>query len=90
MLVTQAQARQIIRKHYGDDFKFRLSTSSVQLGVLPNYEIMAGRIMLAWMKHDHGKNSMVKIGKLEPTGAVDWHWGSYSVAVEHALEGKFT
>lgn len=79
MIVSVNQARRIIQAHYGKEMKFRITTACT-MGVRPNFEIVLGIPMLAWAKIASG-DSLVKIGKLHPTGMIDWNWVSDKVKV---------
>lgn len=79
MIVTQTEARNIIRSTYGSDFKFRL-TIACTIGVRPVHQTNIGMLTLAWRKLavDSFKGrkgncpSAVKIGRVLPGGAIDW------------------
>jgi hypothetical protein len=90
MIVTQRDARRIIRKHYGAEFQFRL-TAAVTIGVRSNAEAFFKQT-LAWQKLDAGKDSAVRIGRviqmrIQVVGElppVDWSWSDDPC--EHPLE----
>jgi hypothetical protein len=70
MIATQADARKIITKHY-PDMKFRLTTE-VTIGLRPSYFTDLGVPTLVWTKVARGKDSVVKIGVLQPNLTIDW------------------
>lgn len=67
MIVTQANAREIISALY-PDMSFTLSKTA-QIGIRPVYD---PRPTLVWVKLDAGRNSTVKIGRILPNLATDW------------------
>lgn len=71
MIVTPANARKIIAKHY-PDMKFRLTTA-VTIGLRPTYFTDLGVPTLAWTKVARGKDSIVKIGVLQQNLTIDWN-----------------
>jgi len=74
MIVTQRDARRIIEREYGQDFDFRLLAKSTQIGVRPMWQIELGKVMLCWLKIAPGKDSAVRIGRLLPSGDIDWSY----------------
>ena len=70
MIVTQSDARRIIRAAYGEEFACRL-TGRVTLGVRPVFD---PRPTLAWIKIAPGRHSAVRIGRMLPDCTFDWHW----------------
>lgn len=78
-IVTQSDARNIIRSTYGSDFKFRL-TIACTIGVRPVWQHNIGAITLAWRKLavDSFKGrkgnvpSAVKIGRVLADNIIDW------------------
>jgi len=77
MLVTQADARRIIKEAYGDNFKFRLTTSCT-IGVRPVWQVNLNMHTLAWRKLHADKKgdlpSAVYIGRLMNNGTIDWDY----------------
>lgn len=73
MRVTPTNARQIIRAHYGESFKFRITTGCT-IGVRPIYETQIGLPTLVWSRVVRGNDSIVRIGRLLPGLTIDWFW----------------
>jgi len=71
MIVSANDARELIRSAYGDDFKFKILSKSVTLGVRPVYDPAPS---LAWILVSPGTDSAVKIGELLRGGQIDWSW----------------
>jgi hypothetical protein len=69
MIVTRADARRIIAREYGPEFKFRLTSGSAQIGCRP---VGDPRPSLAWRALAPGADSAAVIGLLLPGGAIDW------------------
>ncbi len=70
VIVTQADARRIIRAAYGEGFAYRL-TGRVTIGVRP---VSDPRPTLAWIKVAPVRHSAVRIGRLLPDCTFDWQW----------------
>lgn len=70
MIVTQADARRIIARHYGQEWadKTRLTTDCT-VGCRPSYD---PRPNLCWRKLATGKDSAVAIGVMVAGGGIDW------------------
>jgi hypothetical protein len=71
MIVTANDARELIRSAYGADFKFKILSKSVTLGVRPVYDPAPS---LAWIRLCPGADSAVKIGELSRDGYINWSW----------------
>lgn len=69
MIVTQSDARKIIKAAYGPDLTFRLTTQC-QVAVRQIYD---PRPSLAWRKLLPG-DSAVCIGCVLPSGDIDWDY----------------
>jgi len=77
MIVTQADARRIIKEAYGKDFKFRLTTSCT-IGVRLVWQVNLNMHTLVWRKLHADKKgdipSAVYIGRLMNNGSIDWDY----------------
>ena len=75
MMCTPNDARRIIRAAYGEDFKFRILSSSTTVGVRPVSDL---RPTLLWKRVSRGKDSVVRIGELRRDRSgfltTDWDW----------------
>ncbi len=76
MIVTSSDARRIIARHYGEEFakgiRFRPHGCSVY--VRPSYEAAIGKPTLCSRKLLPGRDSVVRIGRMLPSGAIEWDW----------------
>jgi len=70
MILPRSQARRVIAHHY-PGLQFRIGTQ-LTLGVRPNYEVVLGKVQLAWQSLCAGKDSAVRIGTIRPDHTVDW------------------
>ena len=78
MIVTDKDARTLIQRAYGTDFKFRLTTRC-QIGTRPTWQTTVGMVTLAWRKLAAGKTSAVAIGRLSAGGSIDWTYNGGSI-----------
>jgi hypothetical protein len=72
VIVNQEEARRILARHYGAR-PIKLTTKCL-IGVRAVAEINRGLPVLAWRKVQPGPVSSVQIGRVLPSGEVDWHW----------------
>jgi hypothetical protein len=70
MILPRLQARRVVAHHY-PGLKFRIGPH-VTLGVRPRYEVVLGKVQLAWQSLCAGSDSAVRIGTLRPDHTVDW------------------
>ena len=76
MIVTVADARRIIARHYGDDFakSIRFTPKGTSVYVRPSYETAFGKPTLCSLKVAPGPDSVVRIGRMHSGGGIDWQW----------------
>ena len=76
MIVTIADARRIIARHYGDEFakSIRFTPKGCAVYVRPSYETSFGKPTLCSRKLAPGPDSTVWIGRMSSSGAIDWTW----------------
>ena len=89
MIVTQADARRIIKDAY-PYMPFRL-TKSCSIGVRPTHETALGIPTLCWRKLLSGRDSAVQIGIMLADASIDWDWRpSYSSDGRYVWAGTAT
>jgi hypothetical protein len=76
MIVTIADARRIIARHYGEDFakSVRFRANGCAVYVRSFYETSFGKPTLCSRKLAPGPDSVVRIGRMLSSGAIDWAW----------------
>lgn len=72
MILSQEDARRVLERHYGA--KPVKLTVVCLIGVRTTAEVTRGLPVLAWRKVQRGPTSVVQIGRVLPSGEVDWHW----------------
>lgn len=77
MITTYDEAKKIILRTYGEDFKLIVRSDKATIGVRPIYEQRAGFPTLAWQRVSRGRDSAVRLGLVIDGGTeIDWQWDS--------------